>query len=368
MAPGRRRRDADDEDAEDEQPQNRRKSGKGRRRQESDNESGEDSDAGDRAQNRSADTELRLAHKLVRYAIACEHSRTPVRREAVREKVYAGDSMRSFRNVYELAQIQLRTVFGMQLVEQPSKDRSLLSLDQKRKAAKSQKSTGPATKASTNTWILTTILPAPFRTPAIIAPSKVHSSEGEASYAGLYTLLIALITLSGGELRDAKFHQYLGRLNVETTVPSNNPNNRHQPSEATEVALQRMIRQGYLVKQVGGEDNEDANWYVGPRGKVEVDNEAIAAVVRRVYGEAGGVMLEKQLSNSLGVTARLGEDEEVDGEVDAEGDEDEQGEEGPPRQRQRVNTLGRASPMAIRSRQEDGDPGPSSRRSGRLRA
>ena len=188
---------------------------------------------------------------------------------------------------------------------------------------------------------------------------------------GLYTLLIALITLSGGEMRDAKFHQFLDRLNIATNVPSNNPNNRHQPSEPTEIALQRMIRQGYLVKQVSGEENEDVNWYVGPRGKVEVDNEAVAAVVRRVYGNAGGVMLEKQLGNSLGVTARLEEEEEdINGDVDAEGEEDDQqGEEGPPRQRQRVNTLGRASPMAIRSRQDDdGDPGPSSRRSGRLRA
>lgn len=41
--------------------------------------------------------------------------------------------MRNFRVVFDLAQKQLRTVFGMQLVEQPTKDRSLLSLEQKRK-------------------------------------------------------------------------------------------------------------------------------------------------------------------------------------------------------------------------------------------
>jgi len=47
--------------------------------------------------------------------------------------VYAGESMRNFRAVFDLAQKQLRTIFGMQLVEQPTRDRSLLSLDQKRK-------------------------------------------------------------------------------------------------------------------------------------------------------------------------------------------------------------------------------------------
>lgn len=234
-------------------------------------------------------------------------------------------------------------------------------------AAKSQKSTGPATKGSTNAWILTTILPPELRTPQIIAPSKVQSSEGEASYAGLYTTLIAIITLSGGELRDAKFHQYLTRLNADTTVPSMNPANRHQPTEQTELVLARMIRQGYLVKQSSGEDGEEVTWYVGPRGKVEVDPEAAAGFVRAVYGSAGGDGLERQLANSLGVRPRLAE-EIVDGEEDAEGEEEdeEQGEEAPPRRRRRVNTAGQASPIAIRSRNgEDGDPGPSSRRSRR---
>jgi len=280
--------------------------------------------------------------------------------------------MRNFRVVFDLAQRQLRTVFGMQLVEQPSKDRSLLSLDQKRKAAKSSKSSsGPASKASTNTWILTTILAPEFRSPKIITPSRAYSSDGEAAYTAFYTMLIAIITLSGGEVRDAKFHQYLTRLNADNTVPSMNPNDRNQPSENTEVVLQRLIRQGYLVKQASGEDGEEVTWYVGPRGKVEVDNEAIAGVVRTVYGDAAGDQLERQLHNSLGVRQRVTEINGA-GEQGADGEEEEeqQGEEARPRQRMRVNTAGEAqaaSPMAIRSRRDDGDPGPSARRSGRLR-
>jgi hypothetical protein len=181
-------------------------------------------------------------------------------------------------------------------------------------------------------------------------------------------MLIAIITLSGGEIRDAKFHQFLTRLNADSTVPSMNPNNRHQPSESTEVVLQRMIRQGYLIKQSSGEDGEEVTWYVGPRGKVEVDNEAIAGIVRTVYGAAAGEALERQLHNSLGVTPRVAEENGgEEGEEDAEGGVEEQGEVAPPRQRRRVNTAGEASPMAIRSRRDDGDPGPSSRRSGRLR-
>jgi hypothetical protein len=103
MAPGRRRRDVSrrltvdrivgprltiaplQDDSDDDQPQNRRKSAKGKRPQESEDESEEDAQGG-RSQARNSNLENRLAHRLVRYAIACEFSRTPVRREAVREK------------------------------------------------------------------------------------------------------------------------------------------------------------------------------------------------------------------------------------------------------------------------------------------
>jgi hypothetical protein len=281
--------------------------------------------------------------------------------------------MRNFRLVFDLAQKQLRTVFGMQLVEQPTKDRSLLSLEQKRKAAKSMKASGPATKTSSNIWVLTTTLPPELRTPKIIRPSRVFSSDGESAYTAFYTTLIAIITLSGGEVRDAKFHQYLTRLNADNTLPSTNPNNRHQPSESTEVVLQRLIRQGYLVKQASGEDGEEVTWYVGPRGKVEVDNEAIAGVVRTVYGDAAGHRLEKQLHNSLGVRQRAAEEDDPggqDGEGEQEEEEEPNADEAPPRQRRRLNTAGQAaqdSAMAIRPRQENGDPGPSTRRSGRHR-
>jgi len=49
-----------------------------------------------------------------------------------------GPHGRAFKKVFARAQKQLNTVFGMELVEMPAKDRSILSLDQKRKGT-----TGP---------------------------------------------------------------------------------------------------------------------------------------------------------------------------------------------------------------------------------
>jgi hypothetical protein len=148
-----------------------------------------------------------------------------------------------------------------------------------------------------------------------------------------------------------------------------NPNNQNQPSEQTEVVLQRLVRQGYLVRATaGGEDGgeESVAWHVGPRGRVEVDAEAVAGVVRTVYGDAGGEALERKLATSLGVNPRIPERQDDGGNEDAEGEEEEeeqeQVEEQPrPNKRGRVNTAGQATPVTIRTRKGDGDPGPSRR-------
>ena len=162
------------------------------------------------------------------------------------------------------------------------------------------------------------ILPEAYRSAAIIAPSKLQSAVGEASYTGLYSLIIAIIVLSGGELSDPRLRRHLTRLNAAENMPSMNPNDGNVPSEKTELVLQRMIRQGYLVKVAEANphgDEDSTTWHVGPRGKVEVDNESIAALVRSVYGGSSDE-LEKKLQVSLKVRdhkARLpatGEEEE----------------------------------------------------------
>lgn len=102
-------------------------------------------------------------------------------------------------------------------------------------------------------------------------------------------------------------------------MPSMNPNDETSPSEKTEIVLQRMIKQGYLVKVVeakGAGDDDSTTWHIGPRGKVEVGVESIAAVVRTVYGGSTDE-LEKKLQTSLKVKDRkldvpeaVGEEEE----------------------------------------------------------
>lgn len=182
------------------------------------------------------------------------------------------------------------------------------------------------------------LLPAAFRDPAIIPPSKVVSDDGEAAYMALYTTIISIIALSGGELSEPRLRRHLTRLNASDTMPSQNPNDPNAPSEKTEDVLQRMIKQGYLVKAIGavglGDNDEDlTTWHIGPRGKAEVTNEAIAEFVRQVYGQSDPD-IEAKLQRSLKVRVR----EEAE-------DAEEPPEEEP----------------------GNGDPGPSSRRRSRRR-
>lgn len=179
--------------------------------------------------------------------------------------------------------------------------------------------------------MLVSVLPEYLRVPDIIHPSKVQSVDGEAAYIGIYTTLIAIITLSGGELSDPRLRRYLTRLNSAENMPSSNPNNPNAPSEKTELVLQRMIKQGYLVKVVDNKnagDDDAITWHVGPRGKMEVDNEAIAAVVREIYG--GGrhnEELERKLQASLKVKEKKPPRSAAEGRAQAANQEDEEEED-----------------------------------------
>ncbi|KAM7205619.1 MAGE family domain containing protein [Rhypophila sp. PSN 637] len=261
----------------------------------------DDEDGDERMGDGSRDETSQLIKKLVRYALACEFSRTPIRRDGIKEKVL-GSNGREFKKVFAGAQKQLKATFGMEMVELPARDRNLMTTDQKRKAAKSQSQKEP----TSNAYVLVTKLPEEYRTPTIITPSKVQSADGEASYIAIYTLIIAIITLSGGELSDPRLRRHLARLNAADNMPSANPLDPNVSSEKTEIVLQRMIKQGYLVKVVESKsqgDEEGIIWHVGPRGKVEVNNEAIASVVRTVYGGTND-MLETKLQTSLKIKDR----------------------------------------------------------------
>jgi melanoma-associated antigen len=76
----------------------------------------------------------------------------------------------------------------------------------------------------------------------------------------------------------------------------------NMPMDKTEATLQKMIKQGYLIRikeNVGGEETID--WMVGPRGKLEVGNKGVKGLIMDVYGDSAPDDLADRVNSSLGL-------------------------------------------------------------------
>ncbi|KAF2455953.1 MAGE family-domain-containing protein [Lineolata rhizophorae] len=221
-----------------------------------------------------------MVKKLVRLALAHEYARRPIRRQDIVEKVL-GNHSRQFKNVFNEAQMQLRATFGMEMVELPLREK--VSLREKRAAQKNE-----SKSTSSNSWALTSTLPAKYRHADIITPPAIPIAEVESQYVGLYTFVISCIYISGGQLSETKLDSILRKMNAEHSTPI----------DKTEKVLARMSREGYIYKSKG-EIPEDNDWVVAPRGKIEVGEEGVANLVRTIYGNTAPSDLERRLERSL---------------------------------------------------------------------
>lgn len=148
---------------------------------------------------------------------------------------------------------------------------------------------------SSKQWILTNVLPDRYRVPEIIAPSRIPTSEMESAYVGLYTMIISLISLSGGSLPETKLERFLKRTNADQTTPV----------DKTDKLLARMIKEGYIVKLKETNAGEEiVDYMVGPRGKAEVGDDGVIGLVKTVYGDSATEDLDRRLERSLGISAR----------------------------------------------------------------
>lgn len=129
------------------------------------------------------------------------------------------------------------------------------------------------------------------------------TEEDESAYLGLYSMVIALIFLSGGRLSESKLERFLKRMNADDTTPVG----------SKEMVLARMIKDGYIVKIKDSSSGEDIiDYMVGPRGKVEVGAEGTAKTVRKVYGESATADMEQRLARSLHIVD-MGDQRAVNG-------------------------------------------------------
>ncbi|TAQ85960.1 hypothetical protein B7494_g5727 [Chlorociboria aeruginascens] len=261
--PSRKRRAVaeDAEESEEEIPQSTQ-----RRRRVVSDESEEDDDVeGENGDGMDVDGEAesdeQVVKKFVRYALACEFSRQPITRVGIREKVLPKQRV-PFKRIFDTTQRQLRTNFGMQMVELQSKD-----------------------KVTLKDRIVE------YRTPEIIKPSTVGSASEEATYIALCTVIVSIISLSNdGTIPDHTLTNYLNNLNIKENTPL----------DKTSATLKKMEKQGYIYRTVENTgSDETTDWRVGPRGKAEIGNQGVQGLVTEVYGESAPDNLRQRLHRSL---------------------------------------------------------------------
>lgn len=361
-------RDPSESDPESDQPQPRRR--RRRSTSESSNQSNPSSSASGHDEPTGQNQEQTLIKKLVRLALATEYSRTPLRRSDISTKLFKDSYLpsRSFRTIFDGAQKILKDTFGMELFELPSKEKTNL------KDRRLQATQAKTTNSSTKSWILISTLPPGYKTsPTVMQPTKAPDVGTEAGYTALYTLVISLIYLNNNSLPEQKLSRYLRRLNADTNTPFG----------MLDKVLQRMQKEGYIDKRrdtVMGE--EVTEWFVGPRGKVEVGIRGVTGLVKSVYGHGAVPLFKRQpdeddetnvfvkieeeelnakLSRSLGVKitndsrAAQPEDEGSEDEL-AEGSENADPEEaGPSRQRRQQKQPARAGRRRQIAQDDDDD-------------
>lgn len=148
-------------------------------------------------------------------------------------------------------------------------------------------------------WVLQSLVPEQYRLADVMGPSRPLPEDAlnkEDAYVGLYTMVIALITINGGTLPEGKLERALKRMNANQTTPV----------DTTERTISAMIKDGYIVRiKESGTDEETIDYIVGPRGKIEVGRTGFAAFVRMMYGESevegAAEELEKRIKRTLDV-------------------------------------------------------------------
>lgn len=293
------------------------------------NVSGSDVEHANISDNEGGDSQTlagNMIKKLVRLALASEYARQPLRRADINAKILKSDggsaSIRgNFRLVFNGAQKTLRNVFGMELVDLPTRERT--SLNDRRTAA-SQKATQTATQKSkaqkeldgddvdtqgrsrpkdsilsATSWMLVSRLPTAYKTrQELLIPSRAPDSNTEAVYTALCTMIVTILyihTPSGSSdkdsqaqaleditepISDTRLLRFLSRLGLREWAPMGTEN-----GENIDKVLARMMREGYIDKRRDNSTGEEiVEWVVGPRGKREIGRKGVAAFVRGVYG------------------------------------------------------------------------------------
>lgn len=248
-----------------------------------------------------------MVKNFVRLALACERTRTPVRREDVSKKVIVNDHRRCFQIIFERTQERLKTTFGMQMVELPAKDRTkTMTMTQQRKMAHTQASasfTQSMAAKGTKSWILVNLLP-----PRLKQISQRQHMESERNYNAVLMTIIILVVMSDDQC--CSENRMMSALERLAWIPNT-------PAGTFDDVIGRMTKQGYLERLRDESSSEGAyTLYIGPRGKLEtlLNREEMTSIITSIYGLSEESTARERLEQIIHDTLMGEEEVAIDGE------------------------------------------------------
>ncbi|KAI9282832.1 MAGE family-domain-containing protein [Umbelopsis sp. AD052] len=213
------------------------------------------------AEQTSQDLE-RKVNDTVRYALACEHRKQVIRKDDITRKVLT-DRSRSFPAIFDKTQAKLRHIFGMELTELVTKEKS-----------------NPTKRAAANgkvqlskTYVLRNILPEEQNDPQII-----HHTDDEYQSTGLLYVILSLIFVNEQSMNDELLMSHLNRLRIPEESETFGDRAR---------MLDGFVKQGYLQRQklnadVAQGDQPVFQYSWGPRAKAEVPEQNMVGLISSV--------------------------------------------------------------------------------------
>lgn len=143
----------------------------------------------------------RKVKEMVRLAVSHEYRRTPLRKDDIKERVL-GDHSKAFPVILERAQITLKSVFGMELIE--------ITKETKNQANRA--------------WILRSVLDADLR-----VAEDIIDWSGDEALMGLTATILSLILVNNRVLNSSGFQDILMLMLTyrrSSWIPSQTQNGR----------------------------------------------------------------------------------------------------------------------------------------------
>ncbi|KAJ2786898.1 hypothetical protein GGI15_001167 [Coemansia interrupta] len=183
----------------------------------------------------------RLSIKLVRYALACQASGKPIRREGIRAQVLSGAGTTKFKPLMERANAMLKNDFGLEMVPLPVHEKTLVYGDNTQSTQQAN-----AQAKAVNKWVLQNVLPDKAR-----LKLDLEQDEDKDAIFGFAATVLSLIFVNNMSLPSDQLIMYVRRLGPPRCIWSSDTSRNVIEESRSDAQLDSAARESvaYLVNQ-----------------------------------------------------------------------------------------------------------------------